>query len=213
MTRPRPAARRKRPAPAPAPVDATADDALDGRRARTIRTRAAILTALLDLVRDGDINPTAAAIAARAGISVRSIGQHFPSRAELFAAASAAYLRRADPPDPAVTAALADRLAAFVPTRARELETSRPIRASASLFAASYPVVADAIAGNAARRRDQVLRVFAPELARAAPDTDELLDLVLGGRVWDALRERGVSAERAQSLVSRLAHLVLSAAR
>ena len=45
---------------------------VDGRRARTVRTRAAILQALLDRVRAGDINPTAATIAKHAKISVRS---------------------------------------------------------------------------------------------------------------------------------------------
>ena len=46
---------------------------LDGRRARTVRTRAAILEAVLALLRGGDINPTAAEIARQAGVSLRSI--------------------------------------------------------------------------------------------------------------------------------------------
>ena len=41
---------------------------LDGRRARTVRTRAAILEAVLALLRGGDINPTAAEIARQAEI-------------------------------------------------------------------------------------------------------------------------------------------------
>ena len=102
-------------------------------------------------------------------------------------------------------------MGAFVPSRTAELERSRPIRASAALFAAEYPVVAEAIAGNARRRRAQVQRVFAREIAAGGDDALELLDLVLGGRVWDALREQGVSAERARALVTRLVELVLPA--
>ena len=63
----------------------TAAAELDGRRARTVRTRAAILEALLALLRGGDINPTAAEIARKAGVSLRSIAQHFPRRGDLFA--------------------------------------------------------------------------------------------------------------------------------
>lgn len=202
-----------KPVPRPArrqPAAASASDPVDGRRARTVRTRAAILAALLDRVRAGDPNPTAATIARHAGVSVRSIGQHFPTRAALFAAAAELYLARPEPPEPPAGADRAARLAAFVPVRADELERSRPIRASAALFAAEFPVVAAAIAGNAARRREQVRRVFADEIARGGADVEELLDLALGGRVWDALRERGLSTERTRALVAHLVERVLA---
>lgn len=184
---------------------------LDGRRARTVRTRAAILRALLECVRAGDINPSAATIAARAQISVRSIGQHFPTRAALFAAAAELYLARPDGAEPAAGTAPAQRVADFLPARAADLEGSRPIRASAALFATEFPVVAAAIAGNAARRRDQVRRVFAGEIARGGADVEDLLDLVLGGRVWDALREQGASVERSRALITRLVALLVEA--
>ncbi|MBK9034981.1 MAG: hypothetical protein IPL61_27575 [Myxococcales bacterium] len=191
-----------RPPSAPRPPAAAAPP-VDGRRARTVRTRGAILDALMALVRAGEINPTAAAIAARAQVSLRSIGQHFPTRGDLFGAAAALYQERPDSPEPAAALPVAARVAAFVPIRARELEGSRPIRASAAQFAADYPVVAAAIAGNAARRRAQVARVFAAEVADH-PDRLELLDLALGGPVWDALRARALVPARAQALVRRM---------
>jgi AcrR family transcriptional regulator len=168
-----------------------------------VRTRAAILEAVLDLVRTGAINPTAAEIAARAKVSLRSIAQHFPSRGDLFAAAAARYQERPDSPEPPPELPLTERLDAFLPVRARELEASRPIRASAAQFAGSFPVVAEAVRGNAARRRAQVARVFAPELA-GRDDRLELVDLALGGRVWDALRERELSQAQAQALVRQI---------
>jgi TetR/AcrR family transcriptional regulator, regulator of autoinduction and epiphytic fitness len=183
---------------------------VDGRRARTVRTRAAIITALLELVAGGDRNPTAAAIAARANISVRSIGQHFATRAELFAAAADHYQQRADSAEPAATLSIEKRVASFVPARARELENSRPIRASAALFASDYPAVATAVRVNADRRRAQVVRVFAAEVSERDPDLVELLDLALGGRVWDALRERGIPAPRTQALITRLVEQLLA---
>jgi len=69
---------------------------------------------------------------------------------------------------------------------------------------------AAAIAESAELRRGVVARVFAAETARDH-DLLDLLDLVLGGRVWDALRERGVPPARARVLVERLARAVLAA--
>jgi AcrR family transcriptional regulator len=180
----------------------------DGRHARTARTRAAIVDAVLALVTAGDPAPTAAAIARRAKVSVRSIATHFPSRAALFAAASSSYHGRPATREPALTGTRTARLAALLAARAEELEQSRPVRASAARFAAQFEVVAAAVAESAERRRGVVARVFAAETARDH-DLLDLLDLVLGGRVWDALRERGIPAARARLLVERLAAAVL----
>ena len=43
---------------------------LDGRLARSARTRHAVVDALLDLLGEGDLRPTAARIAERAGVSL-----------------------------------------------------------------------------------------------------------------------------------------------
>lgn len=185
---------------------------VDGRRARAERTRQAIVAAVLALVKDGDPAPTAAAIARRAGVSVRSIAQHFPTRAALFAAASSSYHARPAGPEPPATGSADDRLAALLAQRGQELERSRPVRASAARFAQDFEVVAAAVAESAERRRGVVARVFAAETAHDR-ELLELLDLVLGGRVWDALRERGVTPARARALVERLARAVLERPR
>ena len=66
---------------------------VDGRRARGIRTRDAIVSALIDLIAGGDIAPTAQRIADRAGVSVRSVYQHFTDVEGLYADASQPNLR------------------------------------------------------------------------------------------------------------------------
>jgi TetR/AcrR family transcriptional regulator of autoinduction and epiphytic fitness len=181
---------------------------VDGRRVRGERTRKAIVDAVLALVKAGDPAPTAAAIATRAKVSVRSIAQHFPTRAALFAAASSSYHGRPAPPEPAPGGPAAGRLVALVTQRSDELERSRPVRASAARFADQFEVVAAAVAESAERRRGVVARVFAAETAHDR-ELLELLDLVLGGRVWDALRERGIPPARARALVERLARALL----
>jgi TetR/AcrR family transcriptional regulator, regulator of autoinduction and epiphytic fitness len=178
---------------APKPARATVRPP-DGRHARTTRTRAAIVDALLALVASGQPAPTAAEIAAKAKISLRSIAVHFPARDLLFAAAANRYHERPPLPEPSPDLPVERRLAELLRIRAVELEASRPIRASAARLAAESTIAANALATSAARRREVVARVFAPEIARGGPDLLEILDLLLGGRVWDALRERRLPA-------------------
>ncbi|MBS2031786.1 MAG: TetR family transcriptional regulator [Deltaproteobacteria bacterium] len=171
---------------------------VDGRRARSLRTRRAIVDALLDLVEDGELEPTAAQIAARAGIAVRSIGQHFASREQLFLAAVEAHTKRVAPTPISVppTMPLRERIAIFAEVRGRELEATAPIRrASAFLDSAPRPARAASAIGRAtdaawARRRGELAHVFAREL-KAADDRKALLDaldLLAHGRTWDTLR-------------------------
>src|SRR3954454_5900096 len=49
----------------------------DGRAARSVRTRRAIVDALRSLHHEGDLLPTAPRVAERAGVSVRTVWQHF----------------------------------------------------------------------------------------------------------------------------------------
>src|SRR5947209_18265493 len=49
----------------------------DGRAARSERTRRAIVDAMRALHNEGDLRPTAPRIAERAGVSVRTVWQHF----------------------------------------------------------------------------------------------------------------------------------------
>ena len=58
----------------------------DGRTVRAERTRQALVDSLLGLLDEGHVRPTAAQIAARAGVSERSVFQHFPDREALFEA-------------------------------------------------------------------------------------------------------------------------------
>ncbi len=49
----------------------------DGRRQRSQRSRRQIIDALFDLIRGGDITPSAAQVAERAGVSLRTVFRHF----------------------------------------------------------------------------------------------------------------------------------------
>ena len=56
-----------------------ADDSLaeDGRRQRSERNRQKIVTAMFELVREGDFDPSVAKVAERAGVGLRTVFRHF----------------------------------------------------------------------------------------------------------------------------------------
>jgi AcrR family transcriptional regulator len=191
----------------------------DGRRQRSLRTRDAILEALLALLREGVRRPTARQIAARAKVAIRAIGQHFASREQLLAAVVTQLgtrLERAEPVDPALP--LAERVAAFVRARVVFLEASRTLRVAGQAFAGESPVVTQALDAFTQARRADVGRVFAGELAACGsgdrPVLYDTIDLAVSGRVWDGFRdELGLAADVAQVRVEHLVRALLVPAR
>ena len=91
----------------------SAQGATDGRVRRGERTRTAIVDALLALLHQGVLTPTAAQIAEGAGVSVRSVFQHFEDLDALHLELAAEQARRVqpllDPPD--ATGSLDERIA------------------------------------------------------------------------------------------------------
>lgn len=108
---------------APSPVR------IDGRRLRSARTRQIIIEAYLLLLRESPQIPTAAAIATRAGYSIRSVFERFPDLHSLrVAATDHAMLQAADsvaerPP----SGDRAARLRIHVETRGRVCEEWLPL--------------------------------------------------------------------------------------
>jgi TetR/AcrR family transcriptional regulator, regulator of autoinduction and epiphytic fitness len=108
---------------------------VDGRTARSERTRTAIVDAHLQLIGEGDLRPTADRIAKQAGVSLRALWSHFADMEALFAASGRRVLEvrdaayrpiRVDQP-------LADRIEAYCKQRARLLEQIGPTAKAAAL--------------------------------------------------------------------------------
>lgn len=110
---------------------------VDGRSARAERTRQAVIEAHLALIRGGELKPTGAQIAARAGVSLRSLWGHFGDLEKLFEATGAELLRRQDdayePIDPSLP--LAVRIDAYCRQRAEMLEYIAPFARSSEVRA------------------------------------------------------------------------------
>jgi AcrR family transcriptional regulator len=67
-------------------IDATqAKPKVDGRKQRSEKSRSAILAALIELVDDGNLMPTAQEASERAGVGIRSVFRHFADMDALYA--------------------------------------------------------------------------------------------------------------------------------
>ncbi len=169
-------------------LDDVADvEPADGRAARSHRTRRAILDAMRALHVEGDLRPTVPRIAARAGVSLRTVWQQFADREALLIEAvrrdreiQRSLVTRIDPGQP-----LAARVEAFVAQRARVLEEMTPTWRAARV----HQPFSDQLQRDRKRRnagaRAEVEQVFAPELARlGVQQRDQLANALHATSLW-----------------------------
>jgi TetR/AcrR family transcriptional regulator, regulator of autoinduction and epiphytic fitness len=178
----------------------------DGRTVRAERTRQALVDALLGLLDAGELRPTAAAIAQRAGVSERSLFQHFPDREGLFEAVARQQYERVMPTLRPVDASLPldDRIDQFTRQRARLYELIGGVRRAALLIEHESPAVAGWLTMARRAKAAEAERVFRRELEAIPPDEREplraALVVVCAWPAWDGWRTHqrlGVSRARA----------------
>ncbi len=126
------------------------------------------MTAVIDLLEEGELSPTAERVAERARVSERSIFQHFGDREALFSAAAVRQYETVMPTLRAIDVDLPieERLDAFVAQRASLLERVTAVRRAALIREHESETIAGWL--NAARRAKarEVEKVFAGELSR-----------------------------------------------
>lgn len=192
---------------------------IDGRRARSAKTREAIVDAFIALLEAGDLKPTAAAIAARAGLSVRSVFQHFADLEDLLLAVADRQTNRTASLYTGVQydGDLDARIDAFVEYRARLFETVAPVRRSAMLQEPFSKVVASRLDLARTLHRFDIERAFGPELEAARRAGNERVAEALAAAssfaVWDEMRRfSGLDLEAATTTLHAIVRSVLRAA-
>jgi AcrR family transcriptional regulator len=189
---------------------------VDGRVRRGERTRDSIVHALLDLLNDGVVEPTSQQIATAAGVSVRSIFQHFDDLEALYGDLARAQDERTRPWFEQLEAEgdLDARLAALARHRRELFEHISPVRHAIGSRARTSEALAARLADVDAQLRAQVERQFAPELAErrgaARARLLDVVDLLWSFDSWDRLRTaQHLGAEAAaRTLASATAELL-----
>lgn len=166
----------------------------DGRVARGQRTRRNVAEALMELLRQGDQEPTARAVAQRAGVSLRLVFHHFTEMDDLYHYVSALQLRRQWSEMPCISSklALATRLERTVAHRAALYEEISPIRRALARRIPSSKGVTATVAAADALLLEDLKETFEPELAAlgasARLELLEAMDVVTSWEAWERLR-------------------------
>jgi TetR/AcrR family transcriptional regulator, regulator of autoinduction and epiphytic fitness len=178
----------------------------DGRTVRAERTRRALVDALLALLEEGELRPPAERIAERAGVSERSLFQHFPDREQLFEAVARQQYERVVRTSQPVDASLplSERIDSFVEQRARVYELSKGVRRAALLLEPDSGAVAGWLATARKAGAADVERVFRAELERVAEAERPVLRAALvsaaAWTAWESYRfHQGLGAPRSRA--------------
>jgi TetR/AcrR family transcriptional regulator, regulator of autoinduction and epiphytic fitness len=180
----------------------------DGRSARRDRTRAAVVEAVIALVREGELKPTGAKIAARAGVSPRALWLGFADLDAVWDATARELLvrqeQRCDPIPPELPRA--ERVRRYCARRAAAHEAIAPFGRASRRGEPYSAVLVRSRRRFVERVAAEVEDVFAPELALAGPARSGLVDTLTACSSWawwSVLRDdRDLDAERAEQVLA-----------
>ncbi|MPZ34830.1 MAG: TetR family transcriptional regulator [Rhodospirillales bacterium] len=184
---------------------------------RVARTRAAIIGSALALALAGEVAPIVRDIAKMAGVSARTVFQHFADTAELYVAVLARVLATAlgEMPDFSITWTLDERIAMIIHQCSERGERLLPMWTFVETLQRRSAEASDMIAQMYTANRVQLTQWFEHELAAMPAESRErtlnALAMALAPESWVVLRERlGLSVEQARDELGFIARAVLN---
>lgn len=187
---------------------------MDGRRRRSADSRRRIVEAMLDLVRDGDMSPSADVVAARAGVGRRTVFRLFSDMEGIYREMQAVMREKVAPvrAQPLFADTPAGMLHALVERRVRFFEEVLPMTVAAAVHRHRSPVLQADHAEIQRELRTILVGVLPPALAEDAMLV-ESLDAVMSIDLWRRLRlEQKLSVEAASAILQRLVGALVPAA-
>jgi AcrR family transcriptional regulator len=178
-------------------------ESVDGRRQRGQDNRARIVAAMMALVRDGQVAPSAEQVAAQADVGLRTVFRHFQDMDSLYREMSAvieAQLRTIIE-RPLKDSGWPGRLYELISRRALAFETIAPYRRAADAFRHRSKFLGADADRLAIELRAKLEQTLPPELVND-PLRLETLDLLMSFEGWSRLRrEQGLSVGQAQDVL------------
>jgi AcrR family transcriptional regulator len=185
---------------------------VDGRTQRGARNREAIIDALIACYSDGLLQPSVQEVADRAGVSARSVHNHFVDVEALRAEVAELQWMRVAPLASFLDLeqAVEDRIEELVGQRAAIFEAVFPVRRAALLQLPESPAIAKRLARADRALRNQI-NVGFPE---ASPEVLDAVDALASWDTWNRLRTaQGMSVARAKRLLVRTIRTLLEEER
>jgi len=182
-----------------------------GRGDRVARTRESIVASALALATAGQVAPIVRDIAQMAGVSARTVFQHFADTAELYVAVLgrvlAALVGEAQAQELAAAGPVEQRIADMTDKCADRYEQLRPMWTFVETLQRRSPEAADMISQIYSANTAHLSQAFAPELgalpAESRQRTLTALALAIAPESWVVLRQRlGLSVEQSREELS-----------
>lgn len=187
----------------------------DGRRRRGQDNRARIVTAMLEIIRTGDMSPSAEQVAARADVGLRTVFRHFKDMDSLYSEMSQVIEEqlRAVVKTPFRSTDWKDRVLELVDRRAYGFERIAPFKHASEAYRHRSRFL-DADSGRLVKALRKILDRELPAAVAADTLTVEALDLLLSFEAWSRLRrEQGRSVEEAIAILRAAVGRLLEVAR
>ena len=162
----------------------------DGRRQRSDRSRRRIIEALFDLISDGAMSPSAADVAERADVGLRTVFRHFEDMDSIYDEMTAELTEAIMPTimAPFEATTWRDRLMECVDRRAEVYETVFPMRVCMMLRRYQSKFLAEQYERETKLARS-TLKSFLPDAVTTDRDLFGAIETVLEFSTWQQLRE------------------------
>ncbi len=177
---------------------------IDGRRQRADQSRRRIAQAMLELVREGEITPSADTVADRAGVGRRTVFRLFNDMEGVYREMHAIMVSRLAPmfAAPFKSTTWRERLDELVDRRARMFEEMLPIKSAADAHRYRSEFLQNEHKKLTRLQRQTMLAVL-PESVAAQTERIEALDLALSFEAWRRLRQEQKLPPRQAAMVLR----------
>lgn len=184
----------------------------DGRHARSKSSRAKIIAALLELVKNGDVAPSAAKVAQAANVGLRSVFRHFDDMDSLYREMSEHIEATVMPimlrPMPALP--WRDCVRELTERRIKVFETILPFRISASINRFQSAFIMQDYRRMLRMERASLEAVLPPALVGDKAQVD-VLNVPMSFQVWRILRyDQSLDVDAARLAVLKLVDAVLA---
>jgi len=181
-------------------------DTTDGRRLRSRDSKRKIVAAMMELVREGRIAPTAEEVAQRANVGLRTVFRRFKDMESLYAEMAIAIGEQVAPiVDPALgDNTWAQNFTRLVTRRLRVYEVIMPYRVAAEVLKFQSDVLLTHHLNIVRTERERLKAVLPAYLLKDRPMI-EALEAVLSFDMWNQLRnDQNLSTEQAAEVINRI---------
>lgn len=176
---------------------------VDGRRLRSDRSRQVIVEAMLQLINQGNLVPTAQQIADHAKVGIRSVFRHFEDMEAIFATGDQiwreGFIGKASSVDPALP--LRERIVWGVNEIQKLYENNSNIMKSTATRRWRSAFLKQNYAKYQSKMRSDIARAL-PEISRLSQSRQEAIFAIMSFEYWDRLRDhQSLSPEDSAALL------------